>query len=122
MSTLSREQVEGLIVCMNAPETDVAHYAKFYRELMSHDAAQRELLRQREEELATWKEKARWKHTHDDSLELELQKQLAASLARCAELEEALKDVLDTCRIESVPTEVDEKARQALTPTERPPA
>ena len=38
---LSREQVEDVLVCMNHPETDGVHYAKFYRELMAHDAALR---------------------------------------------------------------------------------
>jgi alkylation response protein AidB-like acyl-CoA dehydrogenase len=148
---LTREQVEDLIVCMNAPETDGVHYAKFYRELMAHDATLRQQLaevtahleaqrtatyqavareHEAKQQLATVTaerdealKKARWKHTHDDSLELELQKQLAASVplaehnrivtqtitaldaertcfeeqlaasqARCAKLEEALKE------------------------------
>ena len=79
MSTLSREQAE-----FHAHQIiygDIYSIKDHVALLLAHDAAQRDLLRQREEELATWKEKARWKHTHDDSLELELRKQLAAMTA-----------------------------------------
>ena len=83
---LTRDQVEQLIPLATHERTivNVDGWVGVYsalRLLIDHDAAQRDLLRQREEELATWKEKARWKHTHDDSLELELRKQLAAMTA-----------------------------------------
>ena len=46
------------------------------------------------QERDVWKVKARWKHAHDDSLELELMRQLAASEARVKELEEATQHAL----------------------------
>ena len=87
---LTREQVETIINEGHFyTRGDVVDRAR----LLAHDASQREelfneairastllaaldLVRQERDEYQT---KARWKHKHDDSLELELQKQLAAA-------------------------------------------
>ena len=44
--TLTREQIEELLSLMGHPETDGLHYAKFYREIMAHDATSRQQLAQ----------------------------------------------------------------------------
>ena len=66
-----------------------AHYLEAIDGLIAQLAA---MTAERDE----WQKKANWKHVHDDSLEIELQQQFAASHARCAELEKAL-NVMATC-------------------------
>ena len=48
--TLTREQIEELLSLMGHPETDGLHYAKFYREIMAHDATSRQQLAQKQQE------------------------------------------------------------------------
>lgn len=73
-----------------------------------------------------WQKKANWKHVHDDSLEIELQQQFAASQARCMQLEEGVKlialhiEATQLCEIN--PYDILKTCKELLTPTERPPA
>lgn len=71
-----------------------------------------------------WQVKARWKHTHDESLECELQQQLAAALARCVQLENVLRSILHADeRGQGLPfSQAMDRADKLLTSTERPPA
>jgi maltodextrin utilization protein YvdJ len=73
---LDRESVE--VVLASEYDALTAQFAEVTQELT--------------QERDDYKERAKWKHVHDDSLELELQKQLTEAKAELAELKE-IRDV-----------------------------
>ena len=89
---LTREQRGELATLQAELEETKLHRSKtVWMCVWMCDQLQRELeqVRQERDEYQT---KARWKHTHDDSLELELQKQLA----ECQKESDSRRDIMES--------------------------